>query len=256
VAANTYVYAGSYVQAVTSVSAGTSVNATTYVSAGSYVYAATTITSAGDTYAANFRVNSSSGIYYIGASTYGIYLANNLGFDHIAVYGVTYFGQSVFIGSIPPYATGTVPLAFYQTTGELCYNSSDESTKADIIDIAQSGFDTPSTSPAMRLSNEYGVSLPYATSNQNIIEKLIQLRPVKFKAAPGFAAGGDDYAAGGIYEREEIGLIAQDVEEFFPELIHESSSSPPVKSIDYSKLSIVILAALNDFINNRKWETM
>jgi hypothetical protein len=108
----------------------------------------------------------------------------------------------------------------------------------------------------MRLSTDYGVSLPYATSNQNVIEKLIQLRPVKYKAAPGFAAGGDDYAVGGIHEKEEIGLIAQDVLELFPELVFETNSSPPLLAVDYTKLSIVILSGLNDFINNRKWETM
>jgi hypothetical protein len=101
-----------------------------------------TLNSDGYTYAGNFQHNASSGVYYVGGSAYGLYLSTFLGYDHLAISGQMYFNNNVFVPTQSGYATNINTQYFYTGTGELCYSTSDENTKADIIDIAQSGFDT------------------------------------------------------------------------------------------------------------------
>ena len=50
--------------------------------------------------------------------------------------------------------------------------------------------------------------------------------------------------------KEQIGLIAQEVKEFFPELITEDNDGS--LSLDYSRLSVIILKVLKDVINRIK----
>lgn len=47
-------------------------------------------------------------------------------------------------------------------------------------------------------------------------------------------------------DKEQIGMIAQEVEEFFPEII--STDKDGYKSIDYSKLTVVCLRILKDLV--------
>ena len=51
-------------------------------------------------------------------------------------------------------------------------------------------------------------------------------------------------------DKEQIGLIAQEVKEFFPELITEDNDG--ALSLDYSRLTVVILKVLKDIINRIK----
>lgn len=51
-------------------------------------------------------------------------------------------------------------------------------------------------------------------------------------------------------DKEQIGLIAQEVKDFFPELITEDNDGS--LSLDYSRLSVVILKVLKDVINRIK----
>ena len=51
-------------------------------------------------------------------------------------------------------------------------------------------------------------------------------------------------------DKEQIGLIAQEVKEFFPELITEDNDGS--LSLDYSRLTVVILKVLKDIINRIK----
>ena len=51
-------------------------------------------------------------------------------------------------------------------------------------------------------------------------------------------------------DKEQIGLIAQEVKEFFPELITEDNDGS--LALDYSRLSVVILKVLKDIINRIK----
>lgn len=49
------------------------------------------------------------------------------------------------------------------------------------------------------------------------------------------------------YHKEQIGMIAQEVEEFFPEIVITGEDNS--KSLDYSRLTVVILRVLKDVIN-------
>jgi len=52
-----------------------------------------------------------------------------------------------------------------------------------------------------------------------------------------------DYKEGA---KDQMGMIAQEVEEFFPEIV--STDADGFKSLDYAKLTVVILRVLKDLI--------
>jgi hypothetical protein len=76
----------------------------------------------------------------------------------------------------------------------------------------------------------------------NVLEKLTQLRGVSFE-------WNDEYKAlGRGTGRREIGVIAQDVEAVFPELV--TTWGEGYKAVDYGKLSGVLIEALKELQAN------
>jgi hypothetical protein len=62
---------------------------------------------------------------------------------------------------------------------------------------------------------------------------VLQLRPVKYEMKR------EEFAERNLPEGKQIGLIAQEVEELFPELVKTDRDG--YKSIDYSKLSVLLI---------------
>jgi chaperonin cofactor prefoldin len=54
----------------------------------------------------------------------------------------------------------------------------------------------------------------------------------------------DEYKERGFSDRSQIGLIAQDVEETFPELVHTDTEG--YKAVAYSKLTAVLVEAVKE----------
>ena len=48
-------------------------------------------------------------------------------------------------------------------------------------------------------------------------------------------------------QREQIGLIAQEVREFFPEIVREDHEG--FLSLDYARITVVLLKVMKDLIN-------
>jgi hypothetical protein len=46
--------------------------------------------------------------------------------------------------------------------------------------------------------------------------------------------------------KDQMGMIAQEVEEFFPEIV--STDDKGFKSLDYAKLTVIVLRVLKDLI--------
>jgi hypothetical protein len=75
-------------------------------------------------------------------------------------------------------------------------------------------------------------------------DKVLKLNPVKYEMRK------DEYPDKNLAEGEQIGLIAQEVEELFPQLVKTDSDG--FKSIDYSKVSVLLLDVVKE--QNEKLE--
>jgi hypothetical protein len=72
----------------------------------------------------------------------------------------------------------------------------------------------------------------------NSIEHILQLRPVRYEMKV------EEFPEMHLENGEQIGLIAQEVEEVLPEIVRTDSDG--MKSVDYSKLSVVLIEATKE----------
>ncbi len=75
---------------------------------------------------------------------------------------------------------------------------------------------------------------------ENTLASVRQLRPVRYKWRQ------EEFPDRHFNDREQIGFIAQEVEEIYPELIHTAEDG--YKSMDYSRLTVVLTKALQEII--------
>lgn len=75
-------------------------------------------------------------------------------------------------------------------------------------------------------------------SMENPIEKLLQIQGVYFNW------NTNDYPMMGFTNENQIGVIAQDVEEIFPELVSEDANG--YKYVDYEKFTVILIEALKE----------
>ena len=73
---------------------------------------------------------------------------------------------------------------------------------------------------------------------ENSLDKIKQLIPVKYEWKK------DEYPDKSFQDGKQIGLIAQDVEKVFPQLV--STDSDGYKSIDYSKINVLLIEAIKE----------
>ena len=73
---------------------------------------------------------------------------------------------------------------------------------------------------------------------ENTLEKVLGLRGVTYKWEMDQAKGGETD------QSTQIGLIAQEVEEYFPELVIETSRG--YKALNYGKMSAVLVEAIKE----------
>jgi len=73
---------------------------------------------------------------------------------------------------------------------------------------------------------------------ENTIEKLLQIQGVYFNW------NTMDYPGMGFSNEKQIGVIAQDVEDSFPELVSEDANG--YKQIDYQKFTVILIEALKE----------
>ena len=76
------------------------------------------------------------------------------------------------------------------------------------------------------------------TSITNSIEHILQLRPVRYEMKV------EEFPEMHLENGEQIGLIAQEVEEVLPEIVRTDKDG--MKSVDYSKLSVVLIEATKE----------
>lgn len=78
------------------------------------------------------------------------------------------------------------------------------------------------------------------TPMNSVLDKIRKLKAVEFDF------NTEDYPDRIMSDKHQIGLIAQDVEKVFPELVNTNKEG--YKSIDYARLSVILLKAMNEIL--------
>lgn len=86
------------------------------------------------------------------------------------------------------------------------------------------------------------------TIQQPVMEKIMQLRPVTYHfSAIDYTPEKSLTITPQIFEKQETGLLAQEVYRLFPEVVHRpADESTELWSIDYSKLTVLLIKALQE----------
>lgn len=158
-----------------------------------------------------------------------------------------YFSNSQFLtwqGATPAYAITLVNNAssthgFGQAYGWVTYSSS--SQKSDIRPLEE-GSTTPSVSKRRKAlkrpkkKHEIQAGRLYGKGvRKSILDAIEQLNPVLYKG-PGF----DDMAA----ETDDLGLLAEEVAEVFPEIVLTNPDTGEPTGILYDRLTVILLQGL------------
>lgn len=84
------------------------------------------------------------------------------------------------------------------------------------------------------------------TYDKTVLQKVLKLRPVKYQYKEQYIEFGKK-----LQSDYQIGLIAEEVLEIFPELcvMLEENGKDVVRNIDYEKLSVILIKCLNELEN-------